>query len=135
MGSGSSSGVIRARGAAERWSLPVDAGLDPAGVMSDPALDELLASQPAVSGLRTRRTPAFLAWRYGFGPLRYRVVLAGSDIDHGFAVFRVRRRGRAVEASVSDVVVPDGDPRLCRTALRRAASTPGVDYALTPERR
>ncbi len=123
--------LIGARGAAERWSMPVDAGLDPTGIMSDPALGDLLASQPTVTGLRTRRTPGFLAWRYGFHPLRYRLVLAGGDIGDGFAVFRVRRRGRAVEASVTDVLVPGADPKLRRTALRRVASIPGVDHVLT----
>lgn len=36
-----------------------------------------------------------------------------------------------MEASVSDVIVPDNDQRLRRAALRRVASTPGVDYVVT----
>ena len=123
--------MARARQPAQRWSLPIDHGLAPAEVMSHPGVTDLLGSQPLVTGLRTCRTRRFLAWRYGFDPLGYRVVLAGRDIDDGFAIFRVRRRGGAAEASVSETIVADDAPKLRRSALRRVVATPGVDYVVT----
>lgn len=129
----SPSAVLRmagARRAADRWSLPVAAGRPATEVLAGPVVEDLVASQPPGMGLRTPRTPAFLAWRYGFAPLHYRAVLAGDDVGDGFAVFRARRRGAAVEGAVSDVVVPGGDPRLVRRALARVAATPELDYVL-----
>ncbi len=122
--------MATARRAAERWSLPVEAGRPAGEVLGDPAVEDLVASQPPSTGLRTARTPAFLVWRYGFAPLRYRAVLAGDDVADGFAVFRARRRGAAVEGMVSDVVVPGGDVRLTRRALARVAAVPELDYVL-----
>ena len=120
-----------ARRAAQRWSLPIGAGRPAAEVLSDPAVGALLASQPSpAAGLRTRRSTGFLAWRYGFAPLHYRAVLAGDDLADGFALFRARRRGRAVEGTLCDVVVPGADPRLARRARARVAATPGLDYVL-----
>jgi len=90
----------------------------------------LLASCSAAGGLSTRRTPAFLSWRYGFEPLHYRAILARSRVDDGLIIFRVRRRGRATELVVCDVLVPAGDrhaaARLAGAALRET----GADYAL-----
>jgi predicted N-acetyltransferase YhbS len=120
-----------ARRAAERWSLPVEAGGPAQEVLADPAVATLVESQPLTTGLRTVRTPAFLAWRYGFAPLHYRAVTVGREPADGIAVFRARRRGRAVEGTVCDVIVPEGDLRLARRALARVAATPGLDYVLS----
>ena len=119
-----------ARRQAERWSLPFDAGMPAPEALMAPGMDGLLASQPRPTGLRTRRTPAFLAWRYGFEPLRYRAVLGGRTPGDGLAIFRARRRGAAVEGTVSDVLVPDGDQRLRRRLLRKVLAVRGLDYVL-----
>ena len=119
-----------ARRQAERWSLPVDAGMPATDALAAPGLEALLASQPPPTGLRTRCTPAFLAWRYGFEPLRYRAVLGGRTPADGLAIFRARRRGTAVEGTVSDVLVPDGDQRRRRRLLRKVLAVRGLDYVL-----
>lgn len=122
--------ALRARGPAQRWSLPVNVGVPALQVGGHPAVATLLESQPAPVGLRTGRSQAFFAWRYGFAPLQYRAVLIGGSVEDGVAVFRVRQRGDAVEASVSEVLVPEANPRLRRAALRCVAALPGIDYAL-----
>ena len=124
--------MARARTAADLWSTPTDAGLDASDALSDGrALDGLLASQPPVDGLRTRRTTAVVRWRYtGFPPLAYRVLLRGSHLEEGFVVFRLRRRGRALEAVVGDVLVPDADRRATAALLRAVPRAAGADYAI-----
>jgi len=118
---------------ADKWSLPTDAGEPAPAVLADEAgLAALLASQPSSppGTLRTARSPAFYRWRYGFGPLRYRAVRLGASTEDGLAVFRLRRRGPSVEATVADVLVPHDDARLRAAALRAVARAAGADYAI-----
>jgi len=78
---------------------------------------DLLASSDRRLG--TALSLDYLKWRYGDAPLLdYRAI--GSA--EGIAFFRVRPRGRLVEATVSDVLVRDasGAAKLLR-AIRRAA--------------
>lgn len=119
-----------ARTAADKWSLPSDAGLPAAEALADEdAVDQLLAGPPG-AGVRTRRTPAFLRWRYGFPPLHYRAVTAGRSVADGIAVFRVRPRGRATEAAIVDVLVPGGDRRTEARLVRDAVRVSGADYGI-----
>lgn len=122
-----------ARVPAERWSVSTDVG--------DPA-DELLADDALIEGwleeagrdgrLVTSRTPAQLRWRYGFEALRYRAVPLHRDVARGAAIFRLRRRGRALEATVCDVLGPRPDvPR----ALRQVARATKADVAVGIGRR
>jgi len=121
-----------ARATADLWSTPTDAGVDAADALADDrALDALLGSQPGAGGLRTRRTPAVIRWRYtGFPPLAYRVLLNGPRLDDGFVVFRLRRRGRALEAVVGDLLVPGADRRAAAALLRALPRVSGADYAI-----
>lgn len=119
-----------ARCPAERWSVPNTAGLPAAEALADPAVAGLLADQPSVPSVRTRRTPQFLTWRYGFEPLHYRAVLAGESAGDGLALFRCRRRGTAVEGTVCDVLVPGDDSRLRRRLLGKVLTVPGLDYVV-----
>lgn len=122
--------IAGARHAAQRWSLPLDVGLPAAEVLADPAVETLVSSQPASPRLRTSRSPAFMTWRYGFDSLHYRAALIGDQPADGFALFRARHRGGAVEGMVCDVLVPGGDKRSIRRAQGRVAATPGLDYVL-----
>ncbi len=123
--------LARARVPADKWSLPTPVGEDAGVAMADAhGLAQLLASQPASAGLRTRRTPAFLRWRYAGGPVAYRTLLRTDSVADGFAVFRLRRRGSAVEATIGDVIVPDGDRRLVRELLAQVRSQARPDYVI-----
>ena len=119
-----------ARTAADKWSLASDAGLPAMTALADRAgVDALLGSAPA-TGLRTRRSAAYLAWRYGFEPLRYRAVVGESGPSDGIVIFRLRRRGPATEAAVCEELVPAGDPARARRLLGLVLRTSGADYAV-----
>jgi GNAT superfamily N-acetyltransferase len=124
--------MARAKTASEKWSEDTTVAAPASEVLIDgEQLRGLLASQPdAGSCLRTRRTPAYLAWRYGFAPLGYRAHLAGDTLDDGVIVFRLRRRGPALEAAVCEVLAPGGDRRTARQLLRWVARSSGADYLI-----
>jgi GNAT superfamily N-acetyltransferase len=130
---GSLLAVARARVPAEKWSLPTEAGLPAPDVLSDHGgVSELLRACGSREGLQTRRSAEFMAWRYGFEPLAYRVMLAGSARSDGLVIFRLRRRGGAVEAAVCDVVVPPSQATSAAIGrlLRRVLRASGADYAV-----
>jgi GNAT superfamily N-acetyltransferase len=122
--------VLTARRAAGRDALPSPVG-EPAEVAfaDRDALESLLATVPLRYGLATDRTPELYAWRYGNPRLGYRVVHTGSMAD-GCAVFRLRRRGRAVEAVVCDVLAPRADVLRSRELVAAVACERGADYLI-----
>ncbi len=123
--------LARARTAAGKWSEPTTAGIPAAEAFADPGpVGELLARLPRVDGLATHRTPAYLAWRYGFAPLGYRVMTGPAGPAGGIVVFRVRRRGAAREATVCEELVPGGDEQLTSHLLARALRESGADHAV-----
>lgn len=123
--------MARSRAPAELWSTPCPAFEDPRSVFADdPAVAELLSSVPTNGALATDRTPRHLRWRYGFEPLRYRAALATDDVTDGVVVFRLRRRGAAVEAAICEVLLPDGDPSGARRIVGRILRRTGADYAV-----
>jgi GNAT superfamily N-acetyltransferase len=124
--------VARARVPAEKWSLPTAAGQSAPEMLDDRAAvaDLLRACGSTTTGMQTNRTPEFMAWRYGFAPLAYRVLLAGPTLADGLVVFRLRRRGGAVEAAVCDVLVPDARPAAIARLLRKVLRESGADYAV-----
>jgi hypothetical protein len=118
-----------ARTAANLWSEPVEVGVPAAEVFADhEEVETLLAIAGRPERFATDRTPAFLSWRYRFEPLHYRALRLGDSLSDGVIVFRVRRRGRALEATVCDVVAPPGAH--LRDAFRHIARQAGVDYLL-----
>jgi GNAT superfamily N-acetyltransferase len=127
--------VARAKVAADLWSIPSDVGA-PGSALADPALAArvLGAAAPAdAARWATDRTPAWLAWRFGLEPLHYR-VLAAADVRGGArhgdaaAVFRLRRRGNAVEATIADLFAPTAAAR--RFLVRHVLEATRADYAL-----
>jgi GNAT superfamily N-acetyltransferase len=118
-----------ARTAANIWSEPIDVGEPAAEVLADHrAVEALLTRACTARRLATDRTPAFLSWRYRFEPLHYRAWRLGDALPDGVIIFRVRRRGRALEGTICDVVAPRG-ARL-RRAFRHLAREAGADYLL-----
>ena len=124
--------LARAGVPAERFSTSTTAGEAVADVLGDHrAIDDLLASQPQPTGLRTRRSPSYLWWRYcGFEPLRYRTVVGASGPSDGVAIFRLRRRGPALEAAIVEVLSPGDEPRPRRRLLNAVVRACGADYAV-----
>jgi GNAT superfamily N-acetyltransferase len=129
-GIASLSRLARARTAAELWSVDTSSGLPAEDALrgDDRQLAALLAAVPAPSGLTTHRTPDYLRWRYGFAPLRYRVALVSSRLDDGMVVYRLRRRGGALEAAVAEILMPPG--RTAGAVVRRVVRASHADYAL-----
>lgn len=118
-----------ARTAAELWSEPVDAGEPAAEIFEDHgSVEKLLACIRRPGKVTTERSPAFFSWRYRLAPLHYRAFLMGDSLSDGMVVFRVRRRGGALEAAVCDVLAPPGAG--LRTAFGEIARRTGADYLL-----
>ncbi len=86
--------IAKARVPAERWSTPSTAGEDAAAIVADAgALATLIGERaPSTTGIETRLSPEFLAWRFGTPLLGYRAVVADAGLDHGVAIFRIRAR-------------------------------------------
>ncbi|MGH9210716.1 MAG: GNAT family N-acetyltransferase [Acidimicrobiales bacterium] len=82
------------------------------------------------SRLRTRRSPGYLRWRYGFPPLRYRAVAAPGGLADGLVIFRLRRRGGATEAAICEVLVPGNDRGLTRRLLGQVLRGSSADHAV-----
>jgi GNAT superfamily N-acetyltransferase len=122
--------VAQARVPADRASTPTDVGRSAIEALDDPSLPDLLASLPPESRLNTRRTDAFLRWRYGFPPLEYRALTVSNRAADGVALFRLRRRGPALECALCDVLVPGGDTAVERRLLRSVARESGADYVI-----
>lgn len=80
--------------------------------------------------LQTLRSVAFLRWRYSETPFDYRVVTAeGAEGLVGFAIFRVRPRGRLWEATVAELVVdPHADEDVRRPLLGAVAEAASADH-------
>jgi len=80
-------------------------------------------------GYHTPISPAFLLWRYGRVPgLDYRAVCEGDAV----AVGRRRRRGRFVEAMITEIVVGDGMAGVVRAAraVRHLGQALDAAYAI-----
>ncbi len=95
------------------------------------ALSELLErARPPGQRLTTLKDAGYLRWRYAGAPfLGYRAVHAerGGRLC-GLAIFRVRPRGRLTEASVAELIVPQGDVRQAAGLLRRVVRAAPVDH-------
>ncbi len=124
--------LARARTPADKWSAPTVAGVPVAEVLADGAATAALlaAARPDDDRLRTLRTPAYLAWRYGFPPLHYRAVVAPGGVASGVVVFRLRRRGAALEAAVCEQIVPAGDDRTAPALVRQVLRETRADHAV-----
>lgn len=121
-----------ARTPADLWSLSTEAGQPAAAALDDrEAVARLLHSQPPPLGVRTRLTPEVLHWRYaGFQALAYRAATGPGGVADGVALFRLRRRGPAVEAMLGEVLVPGGDAGRAGALAKAVLRESGADYAI-----
>ncbi len=122
--------IVRGRTPAGHWGEPTDAGRRADEVFADDAGAEALVLSTRVRGLQTRRSPAYLRWRYDADLLGYRVLTVGSDLAEGAACFRLRRRGDALEATIGDLLVPGQVPATRRRLIRSVLAATRADYAL-----
>ncbi|MBK8459394.1 MAG: GNAT family N-acetyltransferase [Micropruina sp.] len=128
-GPGSMARMVTSRVPAAKWSEPSAVGLDAGAALADPALAEALLAHAPSRGVRTDRSPAYLAWRTALPSLAYRLLLVDeADPAAGGIIFRLRRRGEAVEAAVIELLVPD--PRRQLRLLRRMLGETRADYAI-----
>jgi hypothetical protein len=129
--------TLRSRVPATKWSIDTEVGVSAIHALADDlALDDLLATLAAAHPPRrgdapherlvTDRTPAHLRWRYRFAPLHYRAVVAPGGLAEGLAIFRLRRRGQAVEAVLCELLAPRGGRKL----VDQIAASSGADYVL-----
>jgi hypothetical protein len=103
--------------------------LDAADALADSAVADGLLTHSATKGYRTQRTPEYLAWRTSLRPLHYRLLLASErNPAKGGIIFRLRRRGEAVEAAVIEELVPN--PLVGMQLVRRMLARTGADYAI-----
>ncbi len=120
--------LTRARTPADRGALPCGFGRPAAEALTDPTYAAaLLARTGPARGLTTRRTPAYLGWRYGHPPLHYRV----GEGPGAAVVFHLRRRGRATEAVLCDTFAEPGADREVARLQHRVLRETGADYLLT----
>ena len=89
----------------------------------------LLEREPVPAGLATARGLDYMRWRYGAAPLLgYRAVTEERDGRLvGLAVFRVRRRGRHWESTVTELLAGD-DGSTARRLLRGVVRAAPVDH-------
>lgn len=125
-----------ARAAGDLWSLPCSIGEDASVIVSkDTEISELLEASHARSGkagrMVTHKTTSFLKWRFSQCPVGYRVWLAGTSMRQGVVIFRLRRRGSAIEAVIADGIFPrDAGKRFVNRACRELLRATGADYAV-----
>lgn len=103
--------LLGARVPADKWSLPLSIGAPVADVL-DQLGDRAARRQ---HGWATDRSPAFLAWRYGFAPLNYRAL----EVAGGYAIVRVRRRGPLVEVALVEWLSDEVDPAAVGKVVRQ----------------
>jgi len=115
---------------AQRWSTPSTAGHPAAEVLDRPGVGALVAALAPSSRLRTVRSVAYLRWRYGFAPLGYRALTVSSGPEDGIAIFRLRRRGHALECALCDLLVPGDDLSTRRALLRAVTAGCDADYVI-----
>ena len=125
--------VLTARRPAGRDAVATTFGQAAWDVFGDnPDVDTLLDGVAATQALATHKTQAFVAWRYNNPALGYRVRVHDSTPSAGLVVFRLRRRGRAVEAVVCDLLVAPTDraAEVGSALLRALARGTDADYLI-----
>jgi GNAT superfamily N-acetyltransferase len=106
-----------------------------ADVLERPGLESFLqgiefADAPDRS-LTTPRSLDYVRWRYGRASLLdYRALAEEANGTlRGLAIFRVRPRGRLLEASIAELLVESGDVATARRLLKRVLSCAPIDHA------
>jgi GNAT superfamily N-acetyltransferase len=101
------------------------------GALAD-LLERVEAGRPT-GRMRTRRTLAYLRWRYADAPdLDYRVVTVADGRElRGVGFARPRLRGALRELTLSEILTVPGDRATLRRVLTTAARASGCDHVAT----
>jgi L-amino acid N-acyltransferase YncA len=117
----------------DKWGEPTDVGLTPEEALADhDEVERLVRSLAPTTRLSTDRSPEFLRWRYGFSPLNYRVLPVGDSIRDGAVVFRLRRRGGRLDATICEELLPRRSDT--RSVMSRLARATHADLVLRNQR-
>lgn len=111
--------------------VPISASPASTALPPPDALSRLLERGDAHPGrIATARTPEYLRWRYASAPLLgYRAIVDGRPEEpDGLALFRVRKRGRLWETTISELLVRAGDRATARRLLRAVSHAAAVDH-------
>jgi len=128
-GPGALARIAKSRVPADLWSVPTSAGIPANEALADASVAEALLQHAPAKGVRTIRSPEYLAWRTALEPFHYRLQLASPhDPAEGGILFRLRRRGPTLEAAVIEQFTPDPLPSV--RLLRRMLRASGADYAI-----
>lgn len=114
------------RAAADLWPVLAE------GASVSDAIERLppmfAAFPPSEGAVVTNRSVDYLRWRYGFEHLGYRAVVHPEGVARGCAIVRLRRRGRAMELSICDLLTEAGDEAATRDLVREVRRSAGGDY-------
>jgi GNAT superfamily N-acetyltransferase len=126
---------LRARAGGDRWGAPCPLGQPADSLLGQTGLvEDLLAAAPSPrpGTLVTDRSAAYLTWRYaGLARLGYRVWPIAGDPAEGVLVFRLRRRGAALELDAVEPLVPAGAERAAGRAAVRLLRATGADHLVS----
>ena len=126
--------LVGAKVPAQKWATPVG---------SAPLAADLISGTPQIGSLvdarerevcETERSLEYLAWRYGLRSLGYQALTLSTDPTDGVAIYRVRQRGTAREASICELLVPRGQDSARRHLVRKVLADSRADFALVAGR-
>lgn len=120
----------RAQGEYQPGYLPSQHGCPASELLADSlGVRKLLAQIPdSENAITTNYSEQYLYWRHGFKPLAYRAIAVNDDPSQGLAIFHLRRRAEATEATLCEALVPHGNPQTARKLVALIAKGPGVDF-------
>jgi len=128
-GPGALAPIAKSRVPAQLWSVPTTVGLPAHEALADETVAAALLQHAPSRGVRTLRSPEYLAWRTSLVPFQYRLLLAANnDPAAGGVVFRLRRRGKSVEVAIIEQLVPNG--RTGTALAHRILRGTGADHAI-----
>ena len=115
--------ALRSRVPADRWSIELNIGVSVLDWLEKCWSTDRMATSSDIREIRTRLDAEFLAWRFGFPPLSYRVL----DNGDCAVIVRARTRGGSKELAL---VSEFGAPAAARRLAARAAISAGCDYVV-----
>ena len=123
--------IAASRSSAELWSLDCAHGQAAGDFFDTASVERLISAQPVTHAFSTELSAAHLRWRYGFDPLKYRIVPVGDNPEDGAVIFRLRRRAKATEFVIALVLThPQTTAHKLRACIRQGLRATNADYAL-----